>query len=84
MHAFSDSTKLQAADPLESREALQRHLSKLEGWAITNYMKFNKSRCWILHLGRGNPAYMYGLGDETLERSPTERDLGSCNLCNKM
>ena len=26
-----------------------------EGWTITNCMKFNKSKCWILHLGRGSP-----------------------------
>ena len=38
-------------------------------------MKFNKNQ--ILHLGRGNPGYTYTLGDERLESSPTERDLGS-------
>ena len=39
-------------------------------------MKFNKSNCQVLHLGRGNPGYTYRLGNKTLERSPTERDLG--------
>ena len=38
-------------------------------------MKFNKNQ--ILHLGRRNPGYTYTLGDERLESSPTERDLGS-------
>lgn len=39
-------------------------------------MKFNQGKCSILHLGWGNPAYIYKLGDERLERSPTERELG--------
>jgi len=38
-------------DSLESREALQRGLDRLESWTITNVMKFNKSTCQILHLG---------------------------------
>lgn len=38
-------------------------------------MKFNKSRCQTLHLGRGNPGYLYRLGDERLENSLMEREL---------
>lgn len=33
--------------------------------AITNHMKFNKDKCWILHLQRCNPACTYGPGDMT-------------------
>ena len=39
-------------------------------------MKLNKSKCWILHLGWGSPGYTYKPGDERLESSPVERDLG--------
>ena len=30
----------------------------------------------MLHLVRGNPRYLYKLGEELLESSPTEKDLG--------
>ena len=43
---------------------------------MTNGMKCNKSKCWILHLGWSNAGHKYKLGDERLESSPAERDLG--------
>ncbi|PKU47310.1 hypothetical protein llap_2409 [Limosa lapponica baueri] len=74
---FADDTALGGAvDFLEGREALQRDLDRLESWAITNCMKFNKSKCWIVHLEWGNPCYRYKLGDESLESSPAETNLG--------
>ncbi|GAB0179754.1 mitochondrial enolase superfamily member 1 [Grus japonensis] len=74
---FADDTKLgRAVDSIRCGEALQRGLDRLENWAITSCMRFNKGKCQILHLGRGNPGYTYILGDETLEISHVERDLG--------
>lgn len=39
-------------------------------------MKFNKSKCQILHLGQGNIRYKCKLGEESLENSCAKRDLG--------
>ena len=55
---------------------IQQDLDRLQSWAERNLMRFNKSKCRVMHLGRNNRMYQYMLGDELLERSSAEKDLG--------
>ncbi|GAB0178519.1 cAMP-dependent protein kinase inhibitor alpha [Grus japonensis] len=71
---FANDIKLcGVVDTLEGRDAIQRDPDRLERWAYEN---LNEAKCKVLHVGWCNPKHDYRLGEEWIESSPEEKDLG--------
>jgi len=74
----ADDTKLSGAvNTPEGQDAIQRDLDKFEKWVCVNLMRFNKAKWSIMYVSWGNPQYQYRLGEEGLEGSPAEKDMGA-------
>jgi len=74
---FADDTKLaNIIKGEEDRRNLQACLDALMAWADRWGMAFNTAKCKIMHLGRHNPRYQYKMGDQVLETTELERDIG--------
>ena len=74
---FADDTKLFShVASCKNAEKLQRDLNAMHGWNIELLMLFNANKCKCLHYGHNNKQYDYFMGDDPIETSHEEKDLG--------
>jgi hypothetical protein len=74
---FADDTKVytQVATE-EDQRRMQQDLDRLGDWSDTWLLRFNASKCKIMHLGNSNPSFQYKMGDTTISEVQEEKDLG--------
>ena len=71
---FADESKL--IGNARSPATIQSDLRCLSQWADVWQMKFNESKCSVLHIGKDNPKNNYMMGRRPLQAVKKERDLG--------
>ncbi|RMC00375.1 hypothetical protein DUI87_22983 [Hirundo rustica rustica] len=73
---FADDTKLSGVvDTPEGQDAIQRDLDKIKNWVHGDLRSFNKTKCWCCTWLGAIPCTAQA-GDEQMESSPAQRDLG--------
>ena len=74
---FADDSKIfRVVNGPEDRNALQEDLRRLSEWSEIWQMRFNVSKCKVMHLGPGNMLWKYSMGGRHLDEVSEERDLG--------
>lgn len=74
---YADDTKLYGkASTKDDLCSIQSDLDALMEWSNTWQMHFNTQKCKVLHIGPGNVKHIYALGDDVLEATSEEKDLG--------
>jgi hypothetical protein len=78
---FADDTKVfKNIKDLSDTEALQEDLDKASDWSDAWLLRFNASKCKVMHIGRINPGVSYNMREGgkqiPVEKVTQEKDLG--------
>lgn len=65
--------------PAGGRKILQRDMERLDRWAKTKGMRFNKIKCYVQHFSH-NLRHCYRLAEEWLKRHSAQKDLSMLNV----
>ncbi|KAJ7411138.1 hypothetical protein WISP_104143 [Willisornis vidua] len=77
LKAFEGDIKLSSVVEIpEGQVIIQRDLDKIEKCAHGSIMRFNKTKCTVLHVVWGHPWYQQKLEEEQIKSSPAEKDFG--------
>ena len=74
---YADDTKhIYPVNSKHDASVLQSEIDLLDQWATTWDMKFNSTKCAMMHFGRNNQEHEYFLGNSTLNSTKAEKDVG--------
>ena len=74
---FADDTKVYGIvkDPNDVKK-LQEDLQRCHDWSVQWNMEFHPTKCKVLHFGKKNKEHQYLLGDQPIQPTNHEKDLG--------
>ena len=74
---FADDTKWgRTVEDEEDRKIFQDGLNSLMKWSQDWQMEFNVDKCHIMHIGNKNKEFKYTMGNQELQASEFEKDIG--------
>ena len=77
INKFADDSKgAKIIKSAQDQILMQTALNNLYEWSVKWGMKFNVSKCKIIHMGKNNPRYEYHIGGEKLQSDTKEKDIG--------
>ena len=77
INKFADYSKgAKIIKSAQDQVLMQTSLNNLYDWSVKWGMKFNVSKCKIIHMGKNNPRYEYHIGGERLQSDTKEKDIG--------
>ncbi len=74
---FADDTKVYASVNTDyDVKGMRTDMDRLQVWSKTWLLRFNASKCKVMHMGSSNPSGSYSMSGVVLEDIDQEKDVG--------